>query len=120
MLNKRWLAGAILGAFLTVTAGAFAPQATEASALTPNAIQTVSSETTELARHHGPDKHDRFDKHDKKKHDKHNKYDKKKHNKHKKYDKKHDKKHDKHKKYDRHDRDRYDRHHHGKPMPPRR
>lgn len=122
MLNRRWLAGAVLGAFLTVTAGAFTPQA-EASPLAPTAVQTAVSEVS-LAKHHGdhkPPKHDKFDKHDKKKFDKHDKkYDKKKHDK-----KKHDKKRDKHKKYDRHDRDRYDRDrhdrpHHHRPAPPHR
>ncbi len=98
MLNKKWIAGAVLGAFLSVTAITGGTQA-EASALitTPQ----VKNETTQLASwndHHKKD-HDKWDK-DRKHHDKWDKDHKKDKDRKDHKDKKHkDKKHKPHKKH---------------------
>ena len=116
MLNKRWIAGAVLGAFLSVTAATGAPQA-EASALT--ATPQVKNEMVQLASwndHHKKD-HDKWDKDKKHKDHKDKKHPDKKHKdkKHKHHKKHADKKHKDHKPPKHHKDNK-----HGKNPPPRK
>lgn len=56
MLNKKWVAGAVLAAFLTVGVGTGTTQA-YASERGPAAIQITAGDRLELGRHHGGPKH---------------------------------------------------------------
>ena len=51
MLNKKWIAGAVLAAFLTVGVGTGTTQA-YASERVPAAVKISSADTVELGRHH--------------------------------------------------------------------